>query len=50
MKGQVFPAGEGKVGIWRITPKGAERAMKGRDEWVPKYSYHDAIIIEEEKN
>jgi hypothetical protein len=50
LKGQILPAGESNpVGIWRITPKGLERVMKGREEWAPKYSSHDAIIIEEEK-
>jgi hypothetical protein len=50
LKGQILPAGEGNpVGIWRITQKGLERVANGREKWIPNYSSHDAIIIEEEK-
>jgi hypothetical protein len=45
LKDQVFSE---PIGTWRITPKGVERVMKSRGEWVPRYSFHDAIIIEED--
>jgi len=50
IKGQIYPAGEGRpVGVWRATKMGLARASMERNDWVPRYSHHDAIIIEEEK-
>jgi hypothetical protein len=50
MKGQIYSAGDGKpVGVWKITPKRFEIACLGRADWEPRYSTHDAILIEEEK-
>ncbi len=46
LKDQVCSA---PIGTWRITPKGAERVIKGMGEWVPRYSFHDAIIEEVKK-
>jgi len=48
LKGEIFPAGEGKpVGIWRATPRGLERVLKERGGWSPRYTNHDAVIIED---
>jgi len=50
LKRQIFPVGGGRpLGVWMLTPLGVERAMKGKGEWMPKFTNHDAIIIEEEK-
>ncbi|HXQ92796.1 MAG TPA: hypothetical protein VN739_07295 [Nitrososphaerales archaeon] len=49
-KGEIFPAGEGcEVGVWKATPIGLNRVKEEIGSWSPSYSYHDAIIIEEEK-
>jgi hypothetical protein len=51
MKGEIFPAGEGvPLGVWKATERGLERLSRKKDSWQPRYSTHDAIIIEEEKN
>jgi len=48
IKGEIFPAGEDKpAGIWRATRRGLERALKERGGWSPRYSNHDAVIIDE---
>ncbi len=50
MKGEVFPVGEGNpIGIWKITAKGADMAQIRSAFWKPRYSTHDALVIEEEK-
>jgi len=50
MKEEIFPAGEkNPIGVWKITPKGAEKVIALEESWRPRYSVHDAIIIEEEK-
>ncbi|HXQ92831.1 MAG TPA: hypothetical protein VN739_07470 [Nitrososphaerales archaeon] len=49
-KGEIFPPGDGcQVGVWKITQKGLKRAKEEITGWSPFYSYHDAIINEEEK-
>jgi len=50
MKGGIYPAGEGTpIGIWRITPRGMDMAAIREVCWKPRYSTHDAVIIEEKK-
>jgi len=51
IKGDIYPAGEGgkPIGVWRITPKGADKAELLRALWTPRYAVHDALIIEEER-
>jgi len=50
MKGEVFQVGEaGPLGVWKITAKGLERATMLQAGWKPRYSFHNAIKIEEEK-
>jgi hypothetical protein len=49
-KGEIFPAGDGcPIGVWKITQRGLKRAKEKIGGWSSKYSYRDAIIIEEEK-
>ena len=51
IKGEVYPVGEGSpIGVWKITPRGQERLAEKKNGWSERYSVHDAILIEEEKN
>jgi len=45
LDGMLFPPGT-PPGIWEITSKGLER-IRNNENWQPKYSVHDGIIIEE---
>ncbi|HXQ91792.1 MAG TPA: winged helix-turn-helix domain-containing protein [Nitrososphaerales archaeon] len=50
MRGEIYPAGEGMpIGVWRITPRGVDMAAIQEVHWKPRYSTHDAVIIEEKK-
>jgi hypothetical protein len=50
LKGDIFPVGRGSsLGAWKITQKGLERVVMHARDWSPRYSTHDAVIIEEEK-
>jgi len=50
LKGQILPVGENvPIGTWRATRIGLARYAVEWKEWKPRYSTHDAIIIEEEK-
>ena len=51
IKGEIFPAGEGApIGVWRITIKGIERALKERELWRPRYTNREAVLIEERES
>jgi len=45
LDGMLFPP-RTSPGIWEITPKGLER-IRNTENWRPKYSVHEGIIIEE---
>jgi len=51
LKGQILPVGEGvAIGTWKATRIGLTRYSLEGQEWKPRYSTHDAIIIEEKGN
>ena len=40
-KREVYPSGGNcLVGVWKITPKGAERVLRERASWTPKYTHY----------
>jgi hypothetical protein len=50
LKGQILPVGENvPIGTWKATRIGLARYAMEWKEWKPRYSTHDAVIIEEEK-
>jgi len=51
LKGQILPVGEGvPTGTWKATPRGLTRYTMEGQGWKPRYSTHDAIIIEKKGN
>jgi len=49
LKGQILPVESVAIGTWKATRIGLARYAMEWKEWKPRYSTHDAIIIEEKK-
>jgi hypothetical protein len=44
----VYPVGENcELGTWKLTTAGLQRARDGGADWRARYTYRDAVILEE---
>ena len=47
-KKQLYPIGEEcQLGTWKLTPSGLRRARDAAADWQPRYTYRNAILLEE---
>jgi len=50
LKGAILPVGDVPIGTWKATGPGLGWFAMKKYEWRPRYSTHNAIIIEEKRN
>ena len=46
-KGQIYPANEGNLGIWKPTQAGIDRATKEGGAWTARYTMKSSLIEDE---